>query len=339
MIPFPTYEESTIPLEPGSTVLLYTDGLVERPESPLDEGLEWLRGLAAGVPAHPDELCGALLQTRFRDAPPRDDVALLAVRLEPVSVERIDLTLRAEPESLAQVRRGVGRWLRAAGATDTRDLRGAGRLRRGVRQRDRPRLSARRGLLRGRGPQPRRRDRAAGARLRQLARAPGGVAGPGPDPHRGAHGRRRDRARVDGDDRAHAARDRRAGDAGGGGGMRDRIAGFDVEQRDGVLIAVVDGEIDSSNAAEFRLALSERLPSASSALVLDLSQVTYLDSSGIHLLFELGRRLAARRQALRLVVPDRSPMRRVLELCAVDAVAPMDTEVEASLRALAETEI
>ena len=119
VIPFPTYEESTIPLEPGSTVLLYTDGLVERPESPLDEGLEWLRGLAAGVPAHPDELCGALLQTRFRDAPPRDDVALLAVRLEPVSVERIDLTLRAEPESLAQVRRGVGRWLRAAGATDT----------------------------------------------------------------------------------------------------------------------------------------------------------------------------------------------------------------------------
>ena len=121
--------------------------------------------------------------------------------------------------------------------------------------------------------------------------------------------------------------------------MRDRIAGFEVEQRDGVLIATVDGEIDSSNAAEFRLALSERLPSASSALVLDLSEVTYLDSSGIHLLFELGRRLAARRQALRLVVPDGSPMRRVLELCAVDAVAPMDPEIESSLRALAETEI
>ena len=65
-------------------MLLYTDGLVERPDTSLDEGLEWLRGFAAGVPAHPDELCGALLQARFRDAPPRDDVALLAVRLEPV---------------------------------------------------------------------------------------------------------------------------------------------------------------------------------------------------------------------------------------------------------------
>ena len=121
--------------------------------------------------------------------------------------------------------------------------------------------------------------------------------------------------------------------------MRDRIAGFEFEQRDGVLVASVDGEIDSSNAAELRLALSERLPSASSALVLDLSNVTYLDSSGVHLLFDLGRRLAARRQALRLVVPDGAPMRRVLELCAVDGVAPMDRELEASLRALAETEI
>ncbi len=121
--------------------------------------------------------------------------------------------------------------------------------------------------------------------------------------------------------------------------MRDRIAGFEFEQRESVLVATVDGEIDSSNAAELRLALSERLPSASSALVLDLTAVTYLDSSGIHLLFDLGRRLAARRQSLRLVVPEGAPMRRVLELCAVDGVAPMDRELEASLRALAESEI
>jgi anti-anti-sigma factor len=119
--------------------------------------------------------------------------------------------------------------------------------------------------------------------------------------------------------------------------MRDRIAGFEFEQRDEVLVASVDGEIDSSNAAELRLALSERLPNASSALVLDLSGITYLDSAGVHLLFDLGRRLAARRQAIRLVVPDGAPMRRVLELCAIDAVAPMDRELDDSLRALAES--
>ena len=121
--------------------------------------------------------------------------------------------------------------------------------------------------------------------------------------------------------------------------MRDRIAEFEFEQRDDVLIARIDGEIDSSNASQLRLALSERLPSASSALVLDLSSVNYLDSSGIHLLFDLGRRLAARRQAIRLVVPERAPVRRVLELCAVDGVAPMDADLDASLRALSESEI
>ena len=118
VVPFPAYEESTVPLLAGSTVLLYTDGLVERPDASLDEGLEWLRGFAAGVSAIPDELCGALLQARFREAAPRDDVALLAVRLEPVTLERMEITLRAEPESLAQMRRTLGRWLRAVGASD-----------------------------------------------------------------------------------------------------------------------------------------------------------------------------------------------------------------------------
>jgi anti-anti-sigma factor len=121
--------------------------------------------------------------------------------------------------------------------------------------------------------------------------------------------------------------------------VRDRIAGFEFTQREDVLVASVDGEIDSSNAAELRLALSERLPSAFRALVLDLSEVTYLDSSGVHLLFDLGRRLAARRQAIRLVVPDTAPTRRVLELCAVAGVAPMDLDLDSSLRALAESEI
>lgn len=118
--------------------------------------------------------------------------------------------------------------------------------------------------------------------------------------------------------------------------MRDRIAGFDIVERDGVLVASVEGEIDSSNAAELRLALSERLPNASAGLVLDLSEVTYLDSSGVHLMFDLGRRLAARRQSLRLVVPPTAVMRRVLELCAVESVVPIDDAVEPAVSALAE---
>ena len=133
---------------------------------------------------------------------------------------------------------------------------------------------------------------------------------------------------------------RRAIDAPAEGGrlMRDRIAGFEFEQRDDVLIAAVEGEIDSSNAAELRLALSERLPSASSALVLDLSDASPTSTapgSTCCSTSAAGSPRAARRCGW--WCPTRRPMRRVLELCAVDAVAPMDRELDASLRALSET--
>lgn len=120
VVPFPTFEESMVPLEEGTTVLMYTDGLVERPDASLDDGLAWLQGFAEGLlGAEPEELCAAILGERFRDTPPRDDVALLIARLDPVAVERLTLTLRAEPEALAGMRRALGRWIRAAGADDT----------------------------------------------------------------------------------------------------------------------------------------------------------------------------------------------------------------------------
>jgi anti-anti-sigma factor len=119
--------------------------------------------------------------------------------------------------------------------------------------------------------------------------------------------------------------------------MRDRIVGVEFANRGGVLVAVLEGEVDGSNASELRLAISERLSSRASALVLDISGVTYLDSSGVHLLFDLGRLLATRRQAVRLVIPDGAPTRRVLELCDVGAVAPMDRTLAGALREI-ETE-
>ena len=46
--------------------------------------------------------------------------------------------------------------------------------------------------------------------------------------------------------------------------------------------------------------------------MLDLSEVGYLDSSGVLLIFELATRLRNRGQDLELVVPDDSMIRRVL---------------------------
>jgi PAS domain S-box-containing protein len=70
-------------LRPGDTVLLHTDGLVERRGRPIARGQAELAGLLADRQDVPlGQLCDLLL-TGMLDGPPEDDVALLAVRTHP----------------------------------------------------------------------------------------------------------------------------------------------------------------------------------------------------------------------------------------------------------------
>ncbi|MFE5212331.1 SpoIIE family protein phosphatase [Streptomyces sp. NPDC056600] len=77
----PERPDGVAPLPPGSTLVLYTDGLVESPRDAIDDGLERLRGNAASL-AHRDldDFTDELLES---SRPPHneDDVALLAVRV------------------------------------------------------------------------------------------------------------------------------------------------------------------------------------------------------------------------------------------------------------------
>lgn len=118
--------------------------------------------------------------------------------------------------------------------------------------------------------------------------------------------------------------------------MSGPLAQLGFEAIGDVVVGRVEGEIESANANDLRDALAGRLTNASAGLVLDLSETTYLDSAGIELLFDLARRLRTHRQRLRLVVPEGAPMRRVLELCDIERVAPVDGTLEAALHGLHE---
>ena len=86
-----------------------------------------------------------------------------------------------------------------------------------------------------------------------------------------------------------------------------------------------------SNAAYVREQLLDSTPNDAIALVLDISGCRYLDSAAIEVLFDVSRRLARRRQELRLVMPANSPLRRVIELTEVHTAAPLYESLESAL--------
>ncbi|MGH2591219.1 MAG: ATP-binding SpoIIE family protein phosphatase, partial [Actinomycetota bacterium] len=117
------FREEVVPLEPGSSLLLYTDGLVERRDESLTDGLERLREAAASIRdvRDPDEAIAAVLHTLLGDERPADDVALLLVQREEAS-STVDLRVPAVRSELVTLRRALRRWLSALDvSTDLRD--------------------------------------------------------------------------------------------------------------------------------------------------------------------------------------------------------------------------
>jgi anti-sigma B factor antagonist len=108
-------------------------------------------------------------------------------------------------------------------------------------------------------------------------------------------------------------------------------ADISVSESGEMMVATVAGEVDMTNAAYVREELTSAVPNDAHALVIDLSQARYMDSAAIEVLFELSRRLVRRRQQLRLVVPRRSPLRRLFTLIDLGSVAPVHDSLETAV--------
>lgn len=72
---------TVVDLPPGGLLCFYTDGLVERRDSTLDDGLDRLREVV--TPAAPEAVCVRVMATLIGLQRARDDIALLAMRREP----------------------------------------------------------------------------------------------------------------------------------------------------------------------------------------------------------------------------------------------------------------
>lgn len=79
------------------------------------------------------------------------------------------------------------------------------------------------------------------------------------------------------------------------------------------------GEIDLYTVPEFERAISDALNVGAKAIIVDLSDITYLDSSGLSALIVVYKKLAAENGNLYIVAPEEPPaVRRVLEITRVD---------------------
>jgi stage II sporulation protein AA (anti-sigma F factor antagonist) len=89
---------------------------------------------------------------------------------------------------------------------------------------------------------------------------------------------------------------------------------------DGRVEIVLAGEIDLANATDVGQTIARTITNRTTTAVVDLSGVTYMDSAGLHVLFELAARLPTLQIALELVAPLGSQVRRVMELCGLTSV-------------------
>jgi anti-sigma regulatory factor (Ser/Thr protein kinase) len=113
----PNHIETTMELTPGSTIVLYTDGLVEERGVSIDQGLDALRLAAAQDICHPEELCDRLVDAMLAIHPANDDIAVLALRALPTAPPPLHLDIPSDPTQLGAMRRELATWLRSAGAS------------------------------------------------------------------------------------------------------------------------------------------------------------------------------------------------------------------------------
>lgn len=118
-----------------------------------------------------------------------------------------------------------------------------------------------------------------------------------------------------------------------GGAGSHELASVTATEHGTSLVLTITGEIDISNIDSLAEVIYA-LPNTDAGLLIDLSEVTYLDSSAVSLLHDLAMRLRNRAQQLIVVSPLGTPPRRILELTALYLNAPVADELGSAIELL-----
>lgn len=105
-----------------------------------------------------------------------------------------------------------------------------------------------------------------------------------------------------------------------------------LELEGGVAVMSLSGEIDLATGPEIDQALREHFPAEATAMVLDLTDVTFLDSSAVQMLFELHLDLTRSRRTLSIVLAPGALPRRSIEICDGSRLLDLYPSLQDALR-------
>ena len=109
-----------------------------------------------------------------------------------------------------------------------------------------------------------------------------------------------------------------------------KIATVSVERCDARPVVHLRGDIEFLNADAVLADILAAVP-PDEPLILDLTQTTHLDSSGVRVLFTVAERLQDRHQRLVLVAKHEAMLRRVVALTKLDDLVPLVATIDQAL--------
>lgn len=108
---------------------------------------------------------------------------------------------------------------------------------------------------------------------------------------------------------------------------------IDVRHEESVTIAALRGEVDIANGSRLMDEILAQMPDNARGLVIDLEELSYIDSAGIRSIFEIAAILDRHGQNLAVAVAEGSPLRSVLKVTRLEEVADISPSVAAAVAA------
>lgn len=106
-------------------------------------------------------------------------------------------------------------------------------------------------------------------------------------------------------------------------------ANVHIHTKDGCVYMAISGEIDLANAADVEEHIFAAVGDQVTAMSIDLTDLTYMDSTALQILFRLAERVEALRIPLELVAPPDSNARLMIVYSGLESLVQLRSDISA----------